>query len=169
MAPRESRCMSRVPGIGLRLVAAALIAAAGAVRADSVSMAVSAVVPSKNNCKFSTGTLSLPFGVLNQLGTGPLSVSATIDFVCNGASPSATYSVTASDGANSTGPAARRMANQTTAGSFLPYSLSLAPTGGTVAKGTPVTLTATGTLQAADYQNALVGTYQDTVVLTVSP
>jgi spore coat protein U-like protein len=145
------------------------LAAINAARADAVGMAVSAVVPSKNVCKFSTNSLALPFGTLNQLGAAPIVVSVTIDFVCNGSSPTATYVVTASDGANASGAGAPRMANQTTAGSFLPYALSLSPSAGSVPKGVAVTVTATGTLQAADYQNALVGTYQDTVVLTVAP
>jgi spore coat protein U-like protein len=159
--------MRRCFDFGWRFALALALLGTGSAHANSVGMPVSAVVPSKNVCKFSTSSLALPFGTVDQLGAAPLVVPVTIDFVCNGASATAIYSVTASDGAQASGPGLRRMANGT--GSFLPYDLTLTPSAGTVSKGTPVTVTVTGTLQPANYQNAPVGVYQDTVVLTVAP
>lgn len=132
-------------------------------------MAVSAVITSKNVCKFSSGSLALPFGTLDQLSTTAATATATMDFICNGSSLTAVYSISANDGLNATAPGNRRMANQTTSGWYMPYSLALSPTSGTVAKGVPVTLTATGTIQASDVQSAAAGSYQDTVVLTLTP
>jgi len=153
------------------LLAGAILLAglAGAAHADTAQMAVSAVVPSKNNCKFDLNSLALGFGTINQLNSGALQQSGTITFTCKGSSALAAFAVTANDGLNATGPGLRRMANLTTPGTFMPYSLSLSPTGGTAAKNVPQTLTVTVTLAQSGFENAAVGSYQDTVVLTVDP
>ena len=49
------------------------------------------------------------------------------------------------------------------------YSLSLTPTSATVPRGVDQTLTVTGTIQPFEFQNVRAGTYQDTVVITLTP
>jgi hypothetical protein len=52
---------------------------------------------------------------------------------------------------------------------YLPYSLTLNPTSGTVPKNTDQTLTITGKVKGVDYQDALAGSYSDTVVISIAP
>jgi spore coat protein U-like protein len=154
----------------LPMAGAALLALlAGAAHADSALMAVSAVVPSKNNCKFDANSLALGFGTIDQLTATPLQQTGTITFTCKGSSALAAFAITADNGLNATGPGQRRMANLTSPGNFLPYGLSLSTTAGTAPKNVPQNLTVTITLQQSHFQSAAVGSYQDTVVLTVDP
>jgi spore coat protein U-like protein len=146
-----------------------LAAFGGAAQAESATMTVSAVIPSKNVCKFSGGTLALPFGTIDPATGSNINATATMGFTCNGSSPFATFGISAGDGLYSSGPSARRMQHQTLAGTFLPYSLTWTPTAATVPKGSAQVLTVTGTLQPSNFQSALPGNYQDTVVLTLTP
>lgn len=159
----NSRIAARVV---LSLVLAAFV---GTAQADSSTMAVSAVIPSKNVCKFSGGALALPFGTIDPSAGANINAVATMGFTCNGSSPFATFGITAGDGLYSSGPSARRMQHQTLAGTYLPYSLTWTPTAATVPKGSAQTLTVTGTLQPSNFQSALPGSYRDVVVLTLTP
>lgn len=157
-----------VPALGV-LAALLLASLAGAAVADTGSLAVSAVVPSRNNCKFSTGTLILDFGLINPASTANATATALSTFRCNGSAPLATFGLTVGDGLHSSGPGARRMRHATTLTEYLPYALSVTPTSGSVAKGVDQNVTITGTIQPFEFQNARAGAYQDTVVLTVVP
>jgi spore coat protein U-like protein len=151
-----------------------LLASAGHCWAAGSSLAVSATIVSKSNCKFSIGTA--PAVTVKNNGTAidpSLTVNATgtatATFTCNGSANVATYTVTAGDGTYPAGPGLRRMRHATVTTEFLPYSLTISPSSGSVNKGSPATVTMTATVLSANYQAALAGSYSDTVAVTVSP
>ncbi len=143
------------------------IAGATAQAAGSTSMGVSATVLSKSNCKFPTGTIALNFGTIDPSGSSNALSSAATTFVCNGTAATATFLITQDGGINNSG--GNRMQHASSPGTFLPYTLSLTPTSGTVPKGATQSLTINGTIAATDYQQAIAGNYTDTVTLTISP
>lgn len=143
--------------------------AGGAQAADNGSVSVSAVIASKSNCRFNSGAMTLPFGNVNPASVVDATATATTTFVCNGSATNATFSISAGNGLYSTGPGARRMRHATVPTEFMGYSLSLSPTSATVPKGEVQTLTVTGTIQPSQFQNVLAGSYQDTVVITLTP
>ncbi len=137
--------------------------------ADSNVLTVSASVLSKSVCKFNTKTSALDFGNLDPGSASNVTAVTTIGFKCVGSAPMATFLITQDDGLNETGPGNNRMQHATVLTEFLPYTLSLSPTSATVPKNSPQTLTVTGTVIAADYQNAFIGSYADSVVITIDP
>ena len=157
-------------GAGPALLAFLLVGlACPAHSADSGSLGVFAVVPSKNNCKFTGGAITLNFGNIDPASPANATASATSAFTCNGSAPLATFFISAGDGLYSSGPGARRMQHTAFPGEFLAYALSLSPTSATVPKGVAQTLTVTGTIQPFEFQNARAGGYLDTVVITLTP
>jgi hypothetical protein len=52
---------------------------------------------------------------------------------------------------------------------YLPYDFSIIPVSGSVPKNTNTSITITGTVKGIDYQKAYVGSYGDTVTLTIAP
>ena len=82
--------------------------------------------------------------------------------------PYETPIIFSNDGLYSTGANAPRMRHGINLATYLPYVIDV-PQSGTVARNVVQTLTVTGTVLVADFQNALVGAYSDTVVLTISP
>jgi spore coat protein U-like protein len=140
-----------------------------ALAAGNAPMTVSAVVPSKSNCKFGAGALTLPFGSIDPASLANAPASASVSFTCNGNAALATFSITAGNGLYSTGPGLRRMRHATILTEYLPYAISLSPVSATVPKGSAQTLTVTGTIQPFEFQNVAAGAYQDTVVITLAP
>lgn len=151
----------------LFLAGAAAFASAGA-WAQSALISVSATVVSKSNCKFDTGTATLAFGTLNPSSSGDASATATIGFKCAGSAPNATFSISHDSGQNETVPNANRMKHASLA-EYLSYSVVLSPSIATAPKNTQQTLTISGTVPEAAYQNAHWGAYTDSVVVTVQP
>lgn len=153
-------------GISLLVLAGGVCHAAG-----SNTLTVSAVVISKSNCKFNTATSTLNFGNLDPLSSADVTASTTTAFRCVGSSPIATFFISQDFGAHKTGPGGNRMINTTypVPPAYLPYSLTLNPSSGTVPKNSTQTLTITGTVLASDFQSAYVGNYSDTVILTIAP
>ena len=139
--------------------------------AGNTMVLVSATVLSKSNCKFNAATAALNFGNLDPATPVDKTVTTSITFVCNGSAANATFSITDNDGLYETGPNANRMLNTTfpTPPKYLPYSLTYNPQTSTVPKGVNQTLTISGTVLGVDYQDAYVGSYSDTVVLTIAP
>jgi spore coat protein U-like protein len=138
------------------------------------AVAVNATVVSRNAwCSFSSGTLSLNFGILNPANSTPVSVSTSVNFNCYRFFQPTVFSITDDGGLYETGPNIRRMRNTTHPSEYLPYGLTLNPTTGTLNFWEGIfgsnTLTITGTVLAADYQNAFVGDYNDTVTITIAP
>ena len=132
--------------------------------AGTASLAVTATVLSKSNCRFTTTTGTLPFGNIDAGGTADATATASLSFRCNGSAPVATYLISDNDGAN-----ANKMAHTTLAGNFLPYELSYTPTTGSVPRGDILTLAITGTVRSSDYRAAMAGAYSDTVILSILP
>jgi hypothetical protein len=136
---------------------------------DSNVVSVTATVLSKSQCKFNSKTSNLNFGNLDPANPIDKTTSTSITFRCGGSAPNATFSITDDDGLYETGPDANRMRHTTITTEYLPYSLTLNPTSGTVPKNTDQTLTITGKVKGVDYQDALAGSYSDTVVISIAP
>jgi len=149
----------------LAVVTATLLALQS--RAATVTMSVSAVVPSANNCRFSTNTLTLDFGAIDPASASNATKTVNGSFRCTGKGSVATYALSVSDGQNPAGPGLRRMRHAS--GELLPYSVSVSPQSGSVPKGDIVTFSVTGTVLAMDFQNARAGDYQDVATITIVP
>ena len=137
--------------------------------ANTYGLFVSATVLSKSNCKFNSATATLNFVSLNPASTGNATASTSITFICRGSAANATYNITQNYGLYNTGPNANRMQNTTVLTQYLPYTVSLSPFTATVPKNATQTLTITGTILATDYENAYVGSYSDTIVISLNP
>jgi spore coat protein U-like protein len=138
---------------------AAIIAMAGSAMAATANLAVSATVA--NACSVVGGTLS--FGALNTL-TAPVvpGTSAGVTVTCTKSDP---YTVTVDKGTHFVG--AQANLKNTTNTDTIPYSLTVpAVSAGT---GAAQTIAITGTIAAGTYNTASAGTYNDTVVITVTP
>lgn len=131
-------------------------------------LAVTLTILSKSNCKFTTTPASpaLAFGAIDPGAAGAATASLNATFECKGSAPAATFLVSASNGLFFSGTRRMRHTNGT---SFLPYSVALSPTTGTVPKNTPVNLTVTATVAVPDFQDAIAGSYFDTLVVSVTP
>jgi len=150
------------------LIIALLLASGVSEAIDVATISVSATVLSNNNCKFSTANATLNFGTLDPANTTDVTATATISVRCGGKEPTATFFIADDDGLYETGPNQNRM-RHTTLAEYLPYSFSVSPQSATVPKNVNTPITISGTIKASDYQNAYVGSYTDTVVLTLTP
>jgi len=137
--------------------------------ADSNIVSVTATVLSKSQCKFNSKTATLNFGDLDPANPVDKTIDTSITFKCGGSDPIATFSITDDDGLYEIGSNRNRMRHTTVLTEYLPYSLMLSPTSGTVPKNTDQTLTVTGTVRGVDYQDATMGSYSDTVVVSIEP
>lgn len=136
---------------------------------SSATVTVSAVVLSKNICKFSSASAVLAFGTLDPGNPVDVTVSTTIGFRCLGSASVATFLITDDDGMNELVTDGNRMAHLFLPATFLPYGMTLSPTTATVPKNAPQVLTVTGTVRGVDYQGAFAGSYSDTVVISIDP
>lgn len=137
--------------------------------AGNVIVSVSATVLSKNNCKFQApGSATLAFGNLNPSSSVSATVTATLVIRCTGSASVATYALTHNSGLYETGVNLNRM-KHATLNEYLPYALTLTPSSATVLKNTNQTITLSGTVMPASFENASQGAYADTVVITLSP
>lgn len=133
------------------------------------SVSVSAVVLSKNVCRFNSNNVTLSFGTISGDVSSDVTATATVTFRCGGSSPLASYIITDDDGLYESGPGQKRMRNQTIITEFLPYTMNYTPKMGTIPRNTNTTLTITATISSADIGNAIAGTYTDTVILSIVP
>ncbi|MDD5007350.1 MAG: spore coat protein U domain-containing protein [Syntrophorhabdaceae bacterium] len=133
------------------------------------TLSVTATVVSRSNCRFNTGTSSLNFGTLDPGNPSDKTVSASVRFWCGGSAPMATFAITHDSGLYETATDAPRMRNTAVTTEYLPYTLSLNPTSGTVRRFTIQTLTISGTVQGTAFQNAYAGNYSDRVVISIEP
>jgi spore coat protein U-like protein len=138
-------------------------------RAESSTLSVTATVLSKSICKFNSNNSALNFGALDPGNPIDVTANASIGFVCRGSSPVAVFAIAGDAGFYSNGPNANRMRHSSVFTEYLPYSLALDPSSGTVPKNAPQTLTISGTVQGSDYQNATAGGHSDTVVVSLLP
>jgi len=137
--------------------------------ADSNVVSVTATVLSKNQCRFNSNTAALNFANLDPANPVDRTVNTSITFRCGGSAPNATFSVTDDDALYEVGSGRNRMRHTTTFTEYLPYSLTLSPTSGTIPKNTDQTVAVTGTVRGVDYQDATMGNYSDTVVVSIEP
>ena len=137
--------------------------------AGSTTVSVNAAVLSKSNCKFMAASAALNFGSLDPANSGDAIINSTITFRCGGSTPNATFAISQDDGLYETGPGANRMQNTTVTTEYLPYTVTLNPFSNTVPRNVVQTLTISGSIQASDYQNAYIGSYSDTVVISIAP
>lgn len=139
--------------------------------ADTAGVAMTATIVSKGNCSFkTTGPVNLNFGNLNPMYPVDRTETATpgnITFTCKG--KDTVYAISDDDGLNESAPNVHRLRHSTDATAFIPYAFSYTPTSGTAPKNTDITLTVSATIQGADYQDALVGIYTDTVTISIQP
>jgi len=144
-------------------------AAAPALAAGSAIVSVAATVLSKNNCKFNNpSSATLGFGNIDPSSSANATATATLTIRCGGASPTVSYALTDDSGLYETGVNANRM-KHATLNEYLPYAFALTPSSGTMPKNTDQTITLTGTITPASFQNAAMGAYADTIVVTLNP
>jgi hypothetical protein len=158
-----------MPRLARLWLACLLIMTAGVAAAASSTLAVSAVVLSKNNCKFNSANAVLTFNAIDPAGTADAIANTTITFRCSGSAPTAIFSISHDSGLHETGPDANRMRHTSVTTQFLPYALTLNPATGTAPKNTNQTLTITGRITELEYRDAYAGSYSDSVVLTLVP
>jgi spore coat protein U-like protein len=138
-----------------------LVLSTGVAFADTNTLTVQASVI--GICKFSSGPSTLDFGALNPSSASDVAATTTVNFWCT---KNAGNTVAADNGAHF-GSSSKRMLGPTAA-DLIPYSLTPSPTSGS-AKTSAITLTLNGSIANVDYVNAAVGSYSDTVTLTITP
>jgi len=155
----------------LRYLAASMLAAgamSSAFGADTYNLAVSATVLGR--CKFTqaagqTLTITNAAGGIDPSVAGPATGAATITYKCTtGQAPTFT-----TDTGTHVSAGSMRVADG--AGNFMVYTLGLTGggNGAGFAAGADKTLTVNGSIAQAQYVSAPVGTYTDTVVVSVNP
>src|SRR5689334_6204911 len=144
---KHARVTHRRPWGLRRILPAAMLATAslplGA--ATTQTMTISAVVLSKNVCKFNSTSSALNFGNINPTSASPVTASVTLAYRCNGSDPVATWSVSSDDGLYASGAGQPRMRHATLLTNFLPYTLTF-PTSGSAPRNTNLNMTVTGTI-----------------------
>ena len=140
--------------------------------AGTAAVSVSAIVLSKGNCTFNSSNVALSFGSLDPGDPTDQNRPATLTFTCRGNGNNAiTFSITHDSGLYETGPDAPQMRTTTPTGGYeyLPYSLTLSPTSGSIPKNTDTSLAISGRVMGVDYQDAYPGNYSDTVTISINP
>jgi len=139
------------------------------VLAVNIPLTLSAVVLSKSQCKFNTKNATIDFGLLDPGAPVDVAGSASFDFTCIGNAPIASYAITIDDGLGSIVLGTPRMQHATDTTAFLPYSLSITPTSGTMPKKSVEILTIDATLPGSSYATAPAGIFSDTITITLLP
>jgi len=147
--------------------AAAVLSCSFASAGDTLSMAVSANVV--GTCKL-VSVPPLPFGTLDQVTAPDLNPAAVnVTYRCTKNTGPATFTV----GASSTGTYSGLLANTTTAGDTIPYTITwTAPTtaGSGLGTGvTPVIVPLSGHMLGVNYQNVSAGAYAQAVAVVITP
>lgn len=125
-------------------------------------------------CKVITPPGLLNFGSIDPSGTANVTATASFSMKCT----KGTASTAASDNGGLNFSGTKRMKHSVTATAFLSYTVAYSGDTGFTGQGFGVaaaaqTVTVTGTVTPAQFQNALVTTagqvYSDTVTITVNP
>jgi hypothetical protein len=98
------------------------------------------------------------FGTVNPSLNTTYTFSVVVNYKCTG-NATASFTIT---GANDDGPGVYRMRNATESSQYMSYSISTVDTPGTK-------ITINGQLVAAQYRNAWVGSYSDTLSVLILP
>ena len=159
--------MTRLNFTRIAAVAAAAALSCSFASADTGSMAVSANVI--GTCKL-ISVPSLPFGTLDQVlapAVDPTAVNVT--YRCTKNTAPATFTV----GASNTGTFIGLLANTTTPGDTIAYTITwTAPTTGGSGLGTGITavnVPLSGHMLGASYQNVTAGSYAQAVAVVITP
>ncbi len=153
----------------LLLASSLCLPGTGLAASDSHQLSVQAVVLSKNKCHFvNSGPTALNFGSIDPSAQGNVTAGASINFRCNGSDAVATFGVSSDDGLYESGPSSPRMQHVSQPGEYLPYDISF-PSSGSVPRNTVQSLSLSGSISPASFQNASAGSYSDTIVLTITP
>ena len=140
-----------------------------ALAAGTHAVSVGAVVLSNSKCQFTNGGPSaLAFGSIDPSSTTNRTATASVVFRCTGAAGTAVYNATSDDGLYETAVGSPRMRHAVNTTQFLKYTIDL-PQSGSAPRNTNQTLTVTATVLVADFQDAIAGTYSDSVVLSIAP
>jgi spore coat protein U-like protein len=125
-------------------------------------------------CKVTVAPGTLNFGAIDPSGAANVSATTTFSMKCT----KGTISTAASDNGGSNFSGTKRMKHSATPTAFLPYAVAYGGDTGFTGQGFGVaaaaqTVTVTGTITPAQFQNALVTKagqqYSDTVTITVNP
>lgn len=147
----------------LTLVFGLVMGLAGVViAADSATVAVSGTVV--GTCKFNGGG-SVSFTLDPSVGGVATGTVTQPTFWCTRGS---TYTITDDKGLHENG-SIFRMQHGTTLTEFIPYTFTYTAGGTGSGKSTAITMNIASTVAQADYIDALVGSYADTVTLTIAP
>ena len=154
------------------LGAFALMQAPAVFGAGSNTLSLSADVT--GTCQVTLAPGLLDFGTIDPSGASSIVVSTTFAMKCT----KSTVSTAATDNNGLHFSGAKRMRHSVTATAFLSYAITYSGDVGFTGQGFGVaaaahTVTVTGTVTPAQFQNALVTTggqvYADTVTITVNP
>ncbi len=134
-----------------------------ALAADTGTVNINANVV--GTCKFTTNTANISV-TLDPSQGGTQTGNGSLEFWCT---KNASYTVTDDDGLHESGPNGNRVKHQSL-NEYIPYTFSYSPTSGTGnGPQTPITLSVSASFAQSDYTNASVGSYTDTVTITISP
>lgn len=145
------------------VLAIAVLAMAGtAMAAGNANVGASGTVIA--SCGFTTAG-SVAFGNLDPASGAAATGSVTQPtwWCTNGT----TAAITDDDGLQESGVNGNRMIKG--AGEWIPYSFTYTASGSGLGKGNPIAMDIAASIANADYINAPVGAYTDTVVLTINP
>ncbi|MES2942694.1 MAG: hypothetical protein V4772_07485 [Pseudomonadota bacterium] len=138
-----------------------LVCTAGlAAASDSQTLAVTATVTGM--CRFSATSTALAFGAIDPSLSTDKVVTANVLYKCTKGQASAGVTATGGTSRTLTGPSSSTMA----------YTLGFSgdtQTGTGFGSGQDLTLVVTGTITAAQYQNATAGAYTENVTLNITP
>jgi spore coat protein U-like protein len=142
---------------------AALLALGGAAHAaDSANLGVTANVV--GNCQI-LSTTPVDFGTLDPASTVDATGAGAVSFWCT---KNATFTLSMNDGLNADGGVRRMKGPGAT--DFIAYNLTAASTSGQgQGRTSPLNVAVNGLVAAANYADAAVGAYSDTVVISITP
>src|SRR5438034_1451769 len=141
---------------------AAFVLAGPAWSSGSHPIFVGATVLPAGNCQFSNaGASALSFGSIDPSSAANAVAKVDIPYRCNGgAAATVAWSVSSDGGLYKSAANAPRLRHASNPSRYMRYSLDL-PASGSSPRNTDLTMTVTGTLSAAEFQNALAGDYTD--------
>lgn len=155
--------LSLIAGMLLLLIGPSVVFSA------STTVPVTGTVLSKGKCTFNTHGTTINFGTLDPANPVDKTITASIVFRCqaNGTAP-LVFDIIDNYGLNETAPGRNRMRLAATT-DYLNYTFTYTPSSGSTPKNTNVTVTMTGKVFGSDYQDAVPGSYSDTVTMTLNP
>jgi spore coat protein U-like protein len=166
----------KLSSFALAIAAGVLGLFSAAAYAASSNMTVSATVLNKTGCFFISPTTPMNFGNIDPSLNTNATATANIVIRCNGNRGTTAMRIARDAGQNAL-TNNLRMKHASSAADFLPYSLNLAGANwaaglfivGTIPSNANYSFNLSGTVLPANYRAALMGSYTDNVVLTITP